>query len=142
MHATVKYGEKFKKLKFLLISWTNLTHWNAGSDNFPHLQRVVLKNFIYLENIPEDLGEIWPLESIDLHDCSTSAEVSARRIKEEQENMGNDILKVHINKSLVQKTRDSSPILEIKRKFDEQATKISGMWDVLLDNIFGSSTAQ
>ncbi|MCD7448061.1 hypothetical protein HAX54_037763 [Datura stramonium] len=53
------------------------------------------------------------------------------------------ILKFHINKTLIQKTRDSSPIFEIKRKFDEQATKLSGMWDELLDNIFGSSsTAQ
>ncbi|KAJ8568115.1 hypothetical protein K7X08_020837 [Anisodus acutangulus] len=82
------------------------------------------------------------MESIELHDCSTSAEVSARRIKEEQENLGNDILKVHINKSLVQKNRDSSPVFEIKLQFDEQATKLSGMWDVLLDNIFGSSTEQ
>ncbi|XP_059287002.1 putative late blight resistance protein homolog R1A-3 [Lycium ferocissimum] len=134
--------EKFKRLKFFLISWTNLKHWDASSDNFPHLQRLVLKNCIYLEKIPEDLGEICPLESIELHDCSTSTEVSARRIKEEQENLGNDILKVLINKSLIQKTKDSSPILDIKRKFDEQATKLSGMWDVLLDNIFGSSTAQ
>ncbi|MCD7463476.1 hypothetical protein HAX54_050695 [Datura stramonium] len=135
--------EKFKKLKFLLISGTNLKHWYVSSDNFPHLQRVVLKNCIYLEKIPEDLGEVCTLESIELHDCSTSAEESARGIKEEQENLGNDILKFHINKTLIQKTRDSSPIFEIKRKFDEQATKLSGMWDELLDNIFGSSsTAQ
>lgn len=58
-------AEIFNQLKFLLIDRTNLKCWKADSVNFPKLQRLVLKRCIYLEEIPNDIGEIYTLESIE-----------------------------------------------------------------------------
>ncbi|KAK4719176.1 hypothetical protein R3W88_017514 [Solanum pinnatisectum] len=88
--------EIFKQLKFLLISWTGLKHWKAGSVNFPKLQRLFLKRCMNLEKIPQDFGEICTLESIELHKCSISAAKSGQDIQEEQESMGNECLRVLI----------------------------------------------
>ncbi|KAH0666467.1 hypothetical protein KY285_027673 [Solanum tuberosum] len=86
--------EIFNQLKFLLISWTGLKHWEASSVNFPKLQRLFLKRCMNLEEIPQDFGEICTLESIELHDCSISAAKSGKDIQEEQESMGNECLSV------------------------------------------------
>ncbi|XP_006346790.1 putative late blight resistance protein homolog R1B-23 [Solanum tuberosum] len=86
----------FKSLKLLLLSGTNLKHWEASSDNFPILKRLVLKKCRHLQEIPADFGEICTLESVELHDCSATAEDSAKNIEREQEDMGNNILKVYI----------------------------------------------
>ncbi|XP_055829309.1 putative late blight resistance protein homolog R1A-10 isoform X2 [Solanum dulcamara] len=86
----------FNQLKFLLISWTGLKHWKAGSINFPKLQRLCLKRCMNLEEIPQDFGEICTLESIELHGCSISAAKSGKEIQEEQESMGNECLNVLI----------------------------------------------
>ncbi|KAG5609084.1 hypothetical protein H5410_020365 [Solanum commersonii] len=91
--------DKFKSMKLLLLSKLNLEHWEASSDNFPNLKRLVLKNCYKMQEIPTDFGEICTLESIELHDCSTTAEDSARKIVQEQEDMGNNILKVYIRNS-------------------------------------------
>ncbi|KAK4357127.1 hypothetical protein RND71_022737 [Anisodus tanguticus] len=87
----------FNQLKFLLIDRTNLKRWEAGSVNFPKLQRLVLKRCIYLEEIPKDFGEIYTLESIELQNCRTSAAKSVKEIQEEQERMANDCLSVCIH---------------------------------------------
>ncbi|XP_015167737.1 putative late blight resistance protein homolog R1A-3 [Solanum tuberosum] len=89
--------DKFQSLKFLLFRDINLKHWEASSDNFPYLKRLVLKKCKKLKEIPIDFGEICSLESIELHNCSTLAEESARKIEQEQEDMGNNCLKVYIN---------------------------------------------
>ncbi|WMV23556.1 hypothetical protein MTR67_016941, partial [Solanum verrucosum] len=91
--------DKFKSMKLLLLSKLNLEHWEASSDNFPNLKRLVLKNCYKMQEFPTDFGEICTLESIELHDCSTTAEDSARNIVQEQEDMGNNILNVYIHKS-------------------------------------------
>ncbi|KAK4720939.1 hypothetical protein R3W88_011172 [Solanum pinnatisectum] len=52
-----------------------------------------------MQEIPTDFREICTLESIELHDCSTTAEDSARNIEQEQDEMGNNSLKVYIHKS-------------------------------------------
>ncbi|KAG5608218.1 hypothetical protein H5410_019499, partial [Solanum commersonii] len=82
-----------KSLKLLLLSYPNLKLWEASSDNFPNLKRLVLKNCQDLQEIPTDFGEICTLESIELHDCTTTAKDSVRNIEQEQEDMGNNILK-------------------------------------------------
>nr|XP_016491856.1 PREDICTED: putative late blight resistance protein homolog R1B-16 isoform X1 [Nicotiana tabacum]XP_016491925.1 PREDICTED: putative late blight resistance protein homolog R1B-16 isoform X2 [Nicotiana tabacum] len=87
----------FNQLKFLLIYETNLKQWKAGSVNFPELQCLVLKECRSLKTIPQDIGEIYTLESIELHNCSTSAEKSVKNIQKEQKSMGNDCLTVLIN---------------------------------------------
>ncbi|KAM3280996.1 putative late blight resistance protein R1A-3 isoform X1 [Capsicum chacoense] len=89
--------DKFRSLKLLLLRSVNLRHLEASSDNFPNLKHLVLKECNILEEIPIDFGEICTLESIELHDCSATAEDSAREIEQEQEDMGNSSLKVYIH---------------------------------------------
>ncbi|WMV23536.1 hypothetical protein MTR67_016921 [Solanum verrucosum] len=91
--------DKFKSLKLLLLSHLNLERLEARSDNFPNLKRLVLKMCYRLQEIPTDFGEISTLESIELHDCTATAEDSAREIVQEQEDMGNNSLKVYIHNS-------------------------------------------
>nr|XP_016450395.1 PREDICTED: putative late blight resistance protein homolog R1A-10 [Nicotiana tabacum] len=80
--------DKFESLKLLLIATTTFFHhWEASSDNFPNLKRLVLNNCHCLKQIPTDFGEICSLESIELHYCNTTAEDSARKIKQEQQDM-------------------------------------------------------
>ncbi|KAH0658671.1 hypothetical protein KY289_027419 [Solanum tuberosum] len=52
-----------------------------------------------LQEIPTDFVEICTLESIELHDCTTTAEDSVRNIEQEREDMGYNILKVYIHNS-------------------------------------------
>ncbi|KAH0678165.1 hypothetical protein KY284_019250 [Solanum tuberosum] len=87
----------FKSLKLLLLSELNLKGWEASSDNFPNLKRLVLKKCKHLQEIPTDFVEICTLESIELHDCTTTAEDSVRNIEQEREDMGYNILKVYIH---------------------------------------------
>uniref|UniRef100_M1BFI5 Disease resistance protein n=3 Tax=Solanum tuberosum TaxID=4113 RepID=M1BFI5_SOLTU len=89
----------FKSLKLLLLSDVNLKCWEARSDNFPNLKRLVLKKCKHLQEIPTDFGEICTLELIELHDCTTTAEASVRKIKQEQDDLDNNILKVYIHNS-------------------------------------------
>ncbi|KAH0756830.1 hypothetical protein KY290_020323 [Solanum tuberosum] len=87
----------FRSLKLLLLSELNLKGWEASSDNFPNLKRLVLKECKDLQVIPTDFVEICTLESIELHDCTTTAEDSVRNIKQEREDMGYNILKVYLH---------------------------------------------
>ncbi|XP_049386258.1 putative late blight resistance protein homolog R1A-10 isoform X1 [Solanum stenotomum] len=89
----------FRSLKLLLLSELNLKGWEASSDNFPNLKRLVLKKCRDLQEIPTDFVEICTLESIELHDCTTTAEDSVRNIEQEREDMGYNILKVYIHNS-------------------------------------------
>ncbi|KAH0691421.1 hypothetical protein KY289_018779 [Solanum tuberosum] len=93
--------EEFKSLKLLLLIGSSLKRLEASSDNFPNLKRLVLKDCCYLQEIPAEFGEICTLESIELHDCSDPAEDSARTIVQEQEDMGNNLLKVYIYHQLL-----------------------------------------
>uniref|UniRef100_M1BAT6 NBS-coding resistance gene analog n=1 Tax=Solanum tuberosum TaxID=4113 RepID=M1BAT6_SOLTU len=89
----------FRSLKLLLLSELNLKGWEASSDNFPNLKRLVLKKCKDLQKIPTDFVEICTLESIELHDCTTTAEDSVRNIEQEREDMGYNIVKVYIHNS-------------------------------------------
>jgi len=91
--------DEFKSLKLLVLSSGGLCRWEASSDNFPNLKRLVLKNCWFLQEIPADFGEICTLESIELHYCPLHAEDSSRNIVQEQEDMGNNSLKVYIHRS-------------------------------------------
>ncbi|KAM3281003.1 putative late blight resistance protein R1A-3 [Capsicum chacoense] len=96
---SLRANDKVQSLKLLLLSDLYLDVWEASSDNFPKLKRLVLKNCENLQEIPLDFGEIGNLGTIELHDCSTTVEDSARKIKQEQDDMGNNSLKVHIHNS-------------------------------------------
>ncbi|XP_055817851.1 putative late blight resistance protein homolog R1B-23 isoform X2 [Solanum dulcamara] len=93
---TLSDEDVFSQLKFLLVAEPRLVNWVAGSDNFPNLQKLVLRKCIHLEEIPIDIGEICTLEAIELICCSSSAQNSANEIQEEQESMANYCLDVRV----------------------------------------------
>ncbi|KAL8497684.1 hypothetical protein ACS0TY_021135 [Phlomoides rotata] len=90
---------EFQKLKFLQLKEVNLNQWNvASSEHFPELQRLILSNCYLLQEIPSEIGEITTLEWIEVKlNCLSSLVESAKRIKEEQQDMGNEDLRVIIN---------------------------------------------
>ncbi|KAA8529827.1 hypothetical protein F0562_034369 [Nyssa sinensis] len=87
----------FRQLKFLRFYYMNIEQWNASNIQFPNLQHLVLYRCGNLEAIPSELGDISTLQAIDVSWCSPSAVNSALQIKEEQQNNGNDFLKILIH---------------------------------------------
>ncbi|MFS7960682.1 putative leucine-rich repeat domain superfamily, winged helix-like DNA-binding domain superfamily [Helianthus anomalus] len=69
--------------------------WVCWRENFPGLKRLVVRQCLYLESIPSELGKINTLEAIEVWWCRYSTQVSALKIQEEQESEGNFFLKVH-----------------------------------------------
>ncbi|XP_015160040.1 putative late blight resistance protein homolog R1B-12 isoform X5 [Solanum tuberosum] len=87
----------FRKLKYLQIGEADLERWEAtGSDNFPMLEQLILYGFDTLEEIPESIGDIMTLKLIQVDNCSSSVDNSAKRIQQEQESLGNYELQVRI----------------------------------------------
>ncbi|KAL3323857.1 hypothetical protein AABB24_038165 [Solanum stoloniferum] len=87
----------FRKLKHLLIRSKDLQRWEAaGSDNFPMLEKLILNWLFELEEIPESIGDIMTLKLIQIVDCSSAVENSAKRIRKEQQSFGNYDLQVRI----------------------------------------------
>ncbi|XP_059316791.1 putative late blight resistance protein homolog R1A-10 [Lycium ferocissimum] len=87
----------FQKLKSLQLVWEHLERWEAGSDNFPMLEQLLLGCLYQLKDIPQSIGEIMTLKIIQIEDCSLALETSARQIQEEQESWGNSGLQVQIS---------------------------------------------
>ncbi|XP_047962221.1 putative late blight resistance protein homolog R1B-16 [Salvia hispanica] len=91
--------EEFRGLKHLTISDSyELISWIADKSNFPVLETLYLLNLKKLVEIPWDIGEIPTLEKISVVNCSESARMSAIKILEEQENLGNQDLQVEIDR--------------------------------------------
>ncbi|KAL2528414.1 putative late blight resistance protein-like protein R1B-16 [Forsythia ovata] len=88
--------DEFQKLKFLKLRHLKFEHWNASEDHFPTLERLVLESCNYFKSIPSELGYIPKLQMIEVHSCGKRIRESAMKIKEEQEENGNDELKVII----------------------------------------------
>ncbi|XP_063945344.1 putative late blight resistance protein homolog R1B-16 isoform X4 [Daucus carota subsp. sativus] len=89
--------EAFPRLKILKLDDMNIVTWTASRNHFPLLQRLQVFRCPYLTEIPEDFGNIYTLEWIELSGCSEAASISARDIQKEQKNNGNDWLKVLLN---------------------------------------------
>ncbi|XP_057780135.1 putative late blight resistance protein homolog R1A-10 [Salvia miltiorrhiza] len=87
---------EFLGLRFLSIIDCDLRCWDADSSHFPVLEKLRLEGLMHLEEIPLDIGEIPTLEVISVVVCSESAEISAMKIKEEEESLGNEGLQVQI----------------------------------------------
>ncbi|KAL0302945.1 UNVERIFIED_CONTAM: Disease resistance protein RPP13 [Sesamum radiatum] len=87
---------EFAQLKFLKIEWTNLKHWITESSPFPNLERLLLYYCEKLCEIPDVIGEIPTLELIEVTRWEKSLVDSAKRMKEEQQDSGNDYLQVRI----------------------------------------------
>ncbi|CAA3003295.1 Hypothetical predicted protein [Olea europaea subsp. europaea] len=100
---------EFQKLKFFELNDVKISNqyacaeWNPTSDDYPNLERFVLRNCYCLNKIPSSLGYILTLQKIEVYGCTKSIEKSAVEIEEEQQEMGNEELKVVI-------TRDSKRI--------------------------------
>ncbi|KAM0019738.1 putative P-loop containing nucleoside triphosphate hydrolase, leucine-rich repeat domain superfamily [Helianthus debilis subsp. tardiflorus] len=86
---------EFGRLKVLKLHDLDVKKWVCLRDNFPRLQRLVVRRCLQLENIPATLGKIFTLEVIEVNGCSLSAYKSAMEIQKEQECEGNYFLKVH-----------------------------------------------
>ncbi|KAL8497625.1 hypothetical protein ACS0TY_021092 [Phlomoides rotata] len=89
---------EFQKLKFLQLENIHLSEWNvASNDHFPKLQQLILINCRCLQEIPCEISEITALELIKVDgECLSTLVESAERIEEEQQDMGNEELKVII----------------------------------------------
>ncbi|KAL8466261.1 hypothetical protein ACS0TY_035393 [Phlomoides rotata] len=88
---------QFCSLKFLLIDFCdNLVRWTTDDTHFPRLEHLRLKRLDKLTEIPLSIGDIPTLQSIELERCSYSAIMSAKRILKEQEELGNEGLRVEI----------------------------------------------
>nr|GMD47666.1 putative late blight resistance protein homolog R1B-17 [Ipomoea batatas] len=70
----------FRKLKALLISRSNLKHWNASSNHFPVLERLVLRYCWELKQVPINFAKIATLNLIVLECCYSSLVTSAMQI--------------------------------------------------------------
>ncbi|KAL8108189.1 putative late blight resistance protein homolog R1A-3 [Apium graveolens] len=87
-------------LKFLKLDELDFENWASFRNHFPVLQRLQVLRCPYLLEIPEDFGNICTLEWIELSGCSDAATNSAREIQKEQENNGNDWLKILVSPGL------------------------------------------
>ncbi|CAL5396859.1 unnamed protein product [Camellia sinensis] len=87
----------FHQLKFLKFKLLSVERWITSSTHFPSLQHLVFENCVLLEEIPSGVGDILTLQIIEVKFCSPFADNSARKIKKEQESMGNNQLKILID---------------------------------------------
>nr|GME08571.1 putative late blight resistance protein homolog R1A-4 isoform X1 [Ipomoea batatas] len=87
----------FRRLRFLLLEDIKLKQWEWKTfdyNNFPVLERLVLKFCHRLENIPSIFADIPTLQSIVLEECCYSVVASANWIQEVQLEHRNEILEV------------------------------------------------
>ncbi|PHT52205.1 hypothetical protein CQW23_06667 [Capsicum baccatum] len=91
----------FTQLKLLLIEYSFLKYWKATNDNFPALERLVLKECSYLKEIPIEFAEIPTLQLIELTRCLSELGKSAARIQQEQEDLGNNPVDVRISRPFI-----------------------------------------
>nr|GMD79500.1 putative late blight resistance protein homolog R1A-4 [Ipomoea batatas] len=80
----------FRRLKFLLLENTKLEIWNAFDDEFPMLERLVLKYCDRLKEIPSSFSSINSLQSFDFERCNPALLTCAKNNKEERETYGYD----------------------------------------------------
>ncbi|KAJ9552048.1 hypothetical protein OSB04_016093 [Centaurea solstitialis] len=88
--------QQFRQLKLFQFSDLNIKQWEACSTSFPCLKRLSLQ-CKHLEEIPLETGEIATLELIAISGCSKSLVESVERIQQEQNDMGNDELKITVD---------------------------------------------
>ncbi|XP_049386265.1 putative late blight resistance protein homolog R1B-16 [Solanum stenotomum] len=87
----------FRKLKRLLLHrCRDLQKWEAGSDNFPMLEKLMMFELEKLEEIPQSIGDIMTLKLIQIKWCGYALEKSAEKIQQEQQSLGNYELQVQI----------------------------------------------
>ncbi|KAL1551665.1 putative late blight resistance protein R1B-16 isoform X1 [Salvia divinorum] len=85
---------QFSNLKSLSIHACYLECWITDNAHFPRLEHLVLSYLSYLGEIPSSIGDIPTLQSIEVMQCTDSVVDSAERIKEEQQELGNENLRI------------------------------------------------
>ncbi|CAL5354590.1 unnamed protein product [Camellia sinensis] len=90
----------FPQLKFLKLKYLEFEQWITCCSHFPSLQHLSLEHCLDLKEISSSLGDILTLQMIEVNFCDFSVVESVRKIKEEQESIGNNWLKVLISPSL------------------------------------------
>lgn len=85
--------------RYLEINDADLHQWNVeSSQHFPRLEQLVLRSCYKREEIPSEIGEITTLQLIEVRGrCQESMVESARRIRQEQRDMGNDELRIDVS---------------------------------------------
>ncbi|EPS64251.1 hypothetical protein M569_10530, partial [Genlisea aurea] len=82
----------FQNLRELQMGYVTLKSWiTESSTHFPNLERLVMC-LCYLTEVPDCIGDIATLQLINADRCSEVVSEWARRIREEQREMGNEIL--------------------------------------------------
>ncbi|PHT52017.1 hypothetical protein CQW23_06479 [Capsicum baccatum] len=87
----------FTRLKLLLIEGNYLKYWKATYDNFPVLERLMIRSCRNLKEIPIEFADIHTLQLIELRECPPKLGESAARIQKEQEDLGNNPVDVRIS---------------------------------------------
>nr|GLL20344.1 putative late blight resistance protein homolog R1A-3 isoform X10 [Ipomoea trifida] len=90
-------GGGFPKLKSLLIQGMELKQWTAtDEDDFPILERLIIKHCIHLEKIPSTFVELYTLQLFELYGCQSLLLHFAKQIQQQQEELfGYNWLVVH-----------------------------------------------
>ncbi|KAI3734132.1 hypothetical protein L6452_13595 [Arctium lappa] len=89
---------EFSRLKYLKLSFLDLERWICSTSiHFPKLEQLLIEKSEALLEIPSSLGDVATLELIEVSWSSQSVSDSASKIQEEQQNEGNDGLKVVIS---------------------------------------------
>ncbi|XP_047945736.1 late blight resistance protein R1-A-like [Salvia hispanica] len=89
---------KFCHLKALYIyGCGDLVCWNADNSHFPVLEQLYLEDLCKLIELPSGIGEIATLKHIYLRFCSASSSISAMRTLVEQEELGNESLRLTVS---------------------------------------------
>ncbi|CAA3021970.1 late blight resistance homolog R1A-3 isoform X1 [Olea europaea subsp. europaea] len=122
---------EFPQLKYLKLCGVKIAEWNASSDNFPRLQRIVLEYCENLKMIPSNLGDIPTLQKIELFMCGQTANESAKKFEEEQKEMGNEKFEVTISNTFDDIEAILSPISpqEMKEFYRSEIQKKSILGD-------------
>ncbi|PHT52578.1 hypothetical protein CQW23_07040 [Capsicum baccatum] len=103
-HPNVK---GFTRLKILVIEDRCLTYWKATDDNFPVLERLMIRSCQNLKEIPIEFADIHTLQLIELRECPPKLGESAARIQKEQEDLGSNPVDVHFSDPLEESDSDS-----------------------------------
>ncbi|KAL3498701.1 hypothetical protein ACH5RR_041433 [Cinchona calisaya] len=90
----------FANLKFLSLENLDVVYWTeSGFDDFtlPCLQKLLLKEVLELQEMPNCLECIACLQEITVLQCSEHVMDLVRRIKEEEESYGCEFLKIQVD---------------------------------------------
>ncbi|XP_076887617.1 putative late blight resistance protein homolog R1B-14 [Bidens hawaiensis] len=87
-------GQEFPQLKFLRLDELNIKQWEVYSPSFPCLKQLEINRCLQLEEIPLEIVDIPTLELVKIRKCAYSIDESVRRIRQEQQDMGNYGLKI------------------------------------------------